>query len=195
MPKEKTTYRGKVNIAVKKGKSVIKKTTHNAGLSDMAYLFAKAIAGTMDYSTDIPRLIDIGYIVPSTESPVNEGDSGVWMSILNNPVPIGGRQYKFDTSLENWVGVLTTTIYADDLNVSLLPGVLENMENDIYQLKIRMCSYAKKGRRYFAEVDADEAFLISLRDATSAIITWYAELLYNEDGTSTMVSGDVEENL
>ena len=194
MPKETTRYKGKLNIALKKGKVTIKKTTHNSGLPDMALLFAKAITGTMDYTTDIPRLIDVGYVVPSTESPVNAGDSGVWMSILNNPVPVGGRQYKYDETLENWVGVLTTTIYSDDLNSALLPNVIENLNNGTYELKIRMCSYKIQNRRYFAEVDVDTEFLTGLTESTSAIITWYTELLYNEDDTSETISGDVEPN-
>ena len=194
MPKETTRYRGKVDIAIKKGKKTVKKSTHNAGLPDMAYLFSKAITGTMDYTTDIPRLLDIGYIVPSTESPINVGDSGVWMSILNNPVTISGRQYKFDTDLKNWVGILTTTIYADDLNVALLPSVLANVSSGNYELQVRMCSYSKKNRKYFADISVDENFISSLRDSTSAIITWYAELLYNEPDTSSTVSGTVAEN-
>ena len=116
MPKETTRYKGKIKVALKKGKVTIKKSVHNDGLPDMAILFAKAITGSLDYTTDIPRLLDIGYIVPSTESSVNSGDSGVWMSILNNPIAIGGRQYKYDSELENWVGILTTTVYANDLN-------------------------------------------------------------------------------
>lgn len=194
MPKETTRYKGKINISIKKGKSVIKRSVHNDGLPDMARLFAKAITGTMDYSEDIPRLLDIGYIVPSTESPVNSGDSGVWMSILNNPVPISGRQYKFDTSLQNWVGILTTTVYANDLNSALLPNVFENLSEGIYELRIRLCSYKQSTRRYFAEVAVDDTFLTNLRDSTSAIITWYTELLYNEENTSSTISGDVEEN-
>lgn len=194
MPKEITRYRGKVDIAIKKGRKTIKKSTHNAGLPDMAYLFSKAITGTLNFSTDIPRLLDIGYIVPTTESPINMGDSGVWMSILNNPVAIGGRQYKFDAELKNWVGILTTTIYADDLNLPLLPNVLENMRTGTYELQVRMCSYNKKNRKYFASITLDETFISSLRDSTSAIITWYAELLYNEADTSTTVSGVVVDN-
>lgn len=191
MPKETVAYRGKVNIAIKKGKSTVKKFTHNDGLPDMALLFAKAITGNIDYNADVPRLIDIGYLVPSTESPVNAGDSGVWMSILNNPVPIGGRQYKFDTELQNWVGVLTTTIYADDLNVPVLPNVIANIKSGNYELKIRMCSANRRNRHYFAEVAVDEDFISGIRDATSAIITWYSELLYNEADTSNVYSGDV----
>ena len=191
MPKEITKYRGKVNIAYKKGKNVVKKSTHNNGLPDMAMLFAKAITGSMNYETDIPRLLDIGYVVPSTESTVNTGDSGVWMSILNNPVPIGGRQFKFDTALRNWVGVLTTTVFAQDLNSPLLPEVIENMNNGIYVLKIRLCSYNKRGRNYFAEITVDEDFLTGLRDSTSAIITWYSELLYDEENSFNIIRGIV----
>lgn len=191
MPKEITKYRGKVNIAYRKGKNIVKKSTHNNGLPDMAMLFAKAITGTMNYDTDIPRLLDIGYVVPNTESVANEGDSGVWMSILNNPVAIGGRQFKFDTALRNWVGILTTTVFAQDLNSPLLPEVIENMNNGIYVLKLRLCSYTKKNRKYFAEVTVDEDFLTGLRDSTSAIITWYAELLYDEENSFNIIRGIV----
>lgn len=191
MPKELLKYKGKVNIAFKKGKVITNKSTHNNGLPDMAMLFAKAITGNMNYETDIPRLLDIGYIVPNTESIANAGDSGVWMSILNNPVPIGGRQFKFDTALRNWVGILTTTIFAQDLNSPLLPEVIENMNNGIYVLKIRLCSFTRKNRNYFAEITVDEEFLTNLRDSTSAIITWYSELLYDEENSFNIIRGIV----
>ena len=194
MIKETVKYKGKIDVAFKKGKTTVKKSTHNDGLPDMAYLFAKAVVGSMDYTTDIPRLLDIGYIVPSTESSVNVGDSGVWMSILNNPVAIGGRQYKFDTDLKNWVGILTTTVHANDLNSALLPNVKENVSLGNYALQIRLCSYKKQNRKYFAEVAIGEDFITNLTEATAVIITWYTELLYNEPDTSNIVSGDVEEN-
>lgn len=190
MPKETVKYKGKVNISIKRGKNIVKKSNHNDGLPDMAMLFAKAITGNLDYSADIPRLLDIGYIVPSTESVVNAGDSGVWMSVLNNPIPIGGRQFKFEPTLSNWVGILTTTVFAQDLNSPLIPNVLENMANGTYELKIRLCSYKQKNRKYFAEVAVDSDFLTGLRDSTSAIITWYSELLYNESVSDT-TSGTV----
>ena len=194
MPKELVKCKGKVNIAIKKGKNTIKKSSHNAGLPGMAMLFAKAITGNLNYSTDIPRLLDIGYIVPTTESPVNAGDSGVWMSILNNPVPIGGRQFKFEPTIPNWVGILTTTVFSQDLNSPLIPEVMENMNNGIYVLKIRLCSFNKKNRNYFAEVEVGTDFLTGLRDSTSAIITWHTELLYNEELASELVSGTVIDN-
>ncbi len=195
MPKETVAYKGKVNISIKKGKTIVRKSNHNDGLPDMAYLFSKAITGNMNYSTDIPRLLDIGYIVPSTESAVNAGDSGVWMSILTNPVAIGGRQYKYDDTLSNWVGILTTTVYANDLNVTLLPEVINNLNTGVYELKIRLCSFERRNRRYFAEVTVDEEFLVGLRDSTSAIITWYSELLYNETESSNTITGTIEENV
>lgn len=191
MPKNTVKYRGQVNIAVKRGNTTVKKSVHNAGMPDMAMLFAKAITGNMNYNTDIPRVLDIGYIVPNTESIVNAGDSGVWMSILNNPVPIGGRQFKFEPTLSNWVGVLTTTVFSQDLVSTLLPNVLENMANGNYVLKLRLCSYSQNNRNYFAEVEVDENFLTGLRDSTSAIITWYSELLYNEEFSSSRLTGTV----
>ncbi len=194
MPKDKATYRGQVNIAIKKNKHTIKKSVHNAGMPDMAMLFAKAITGNMNYNTDIPRFIDIGYVVPGTESPVNAGDSGVWMSILNNPVAIGGRQFKYENTLSNWVGILTTTVFSQDLNSPLLPNVIDNVVSGNYVLKIRLCSLNDLNRRYFAEITIDEEFLTDLRDSTSAIITWYSELLYNEDFSASRLAGIVEPN-
>ena len=64
MNKDTNRYRGKVNIAFKRNNFVTKQTTHNTGLSDMALMFAKAVTGNINYSTDIPRFIDIGYMVP-----------------------------------------------------------------------------------------------------------------------------------
>jgi len=191
MLKDYTGYQGKVKITIKKGDNIVKRSTHNAGMPDMAMLFAKAITGNLNYTNDIPRLLDVGYIVPDTESSVNAGDSGVWMSILNNPIPIGGRQFKYDTDLKNWVAMLTTTIFAQDLNSPLLPNVIDNMSKGNYILKIRMCSLNSANRNYFAEVTVDEEFLTGIRDSTSAIITWYSELLYNEEFYAQRISGTV----
>ena len=114
-----------------------------------------------------------------------------WGSLFGTQLAIGGRQFKFDTALRNWVGILTTTVFAQDLNSPLLPEVIENMNNGIYVLKLRLCSYTKKNRKYFAEVTVDEDFLTGLRDSTSAIITWYAELLYDEENSFNIIRGIV----
>ena len=103
MNKDIGIYRGKVKISFKKGKNILKQTTHNKGLSDMALLFAKAVTGNLDYSKDIPRLIDIGYVVPSATEDSMTLDNGIWMSILNSPANIGGHQYEYSQDLQNWV--------------------------------------------------------------------------------------------
>ena len=43
MNKDTNVYRGKVKVTYKKGKSILKQTTHNRGLSDMSLLFVKAV--------------------------------------------------------------------------------------------------------------------------------------------------------
>ena len=194
MIKESPSYRGKVKIALKQGSKTVRRSTHNAGMPDMAMLFAKAITGSLDLDTDIPRILDIGYQVEKTSSTTELIDNGLWNSILNHVVPIGGRQFKFDTDLKNWVGILTTTVFATDLNTALLPNVEDNVRKGNYNLKIRLGSYKRGDRRYFAEVDIDEEFLLGLKESTSAIITWYTELLYNEDGSSTVSTADIEQN-
>lgn len=197
MNKDINIYRGKVKIAYKKGKNILKQTTHNKGLSDMSLMFAKAITGNLDYSSDIPRLIDIGYIVPSATSSEYTYSNGVWMSILNNPVNIGGRQYKYDQELENWVAVLTSTVYYSDLNGGILDNVLAQAEPDpetgesYINLKVRLCSYDLKDRKYLAEIDISPEEIREIRDSTSAIFSWYTELLYNEENSSDNVESDV----
>lgn len=192
MPKQTSVYKGKVKIAFKKGNKVISKSTHNSGLKDMGYLFAKAVTGNLNFTEDIPRYIDIGYIVPSTETDVNPGDSGIWMSVLNSPVNIGGRQYTYDNTEDNWLGVLTTTVYFSDINGGIIDNVKENLMLGEYSLRIRLCSYPNKGRRYFAELELEDgvSFLDKIRDTTSVIITWYTELLYDNTDT-TESDGDV----
>ena len=120
MIKETPSYKGNVKVEKKKGNNTIKRSNHNAGMPDMAMLFAKAITGSLDLATDVPRILDIGYKVVQTQSPSEPVDNGLWTSILNSPVPIGGRQYKYDSTLKNWVGILTTTVFATDLNAALL---------------------------------------------------------------------------
>ena len=88
---------------------------------------------------------------------------------------------------------MTTTIYANDLNVPLLKNVKENLNSGNYILKIRMCSYNSRGRKYFAEIPVNYDFVEDLSSSTSAIITWYAELLYDENDASNTYSGNVEE--
>lgn len=185
MPKETPSYRGKVKVAIKKGNAVIKRSNHNAGLPDMAMLFAKALTGSLDLSTDVPRILDIGYKVKRTESATEALDNGLWNSILNHTVPIGGRQFKYDSDLRNWVGILTTTVFATDLNSALIDNVQENVRLGEYDLKIKLGSYKRGDRHWFAEVDIDNDFIDGLKESTSAIITWYCELLYNEDMSST----------
>lgn len=192
MNKNTNIYRGKVKIAYKKGKNVLKQTTHNKGLSDMALFFSKAITGNLNYSTDIPRLIDIGYMVPSATASDYTYSNGVWMSILNEPINIGGRQYKYDAELENWLGVLTATLYYSDLNGGILDRVLSQAENGYIELKVRLCSYEPTNRKYFAEIDITPAEINEIRDTTSAIFSWYTELLYDEENTSDSVIADID---
>ena len=201
MNKNTVKYVGKVSIAYKSGSLITKKKTHNVGLSDMALLFAKAVSGNLNQTTDIPRLLDIGYMVEDRTITKNDGitsQTGVWMSVLNKPVNIGGRQYMFDTSLNNWVSRLVSTIYFSDINNAVLEEVLpftqleENNPNKI-QLKMRLCSYEPVDRKYLAEIDVSPDDITHIKDATSAIITWYSELLYNEENHSNnyTVSADL----
>ena len=192
MIKETPSYKGNVKVAIKKGNNTIKRSSHNAGMPDMAMLFAKAITGSLDLATDIPRILDIGYKVVQTQSSSESVDNGLWTSILNSPVPIGGRQYKYDSTLKNWVGILTTTVFATDLNSALLANVQDGVESGRYELRIRLGSYRREDRRYFAEVEIDNEFLNSLKESTSAIITWYTELLYNEENSSSITSGNIQ---
>ncbi len=191
MTKDINIYRGKVKIAFKKGKHILKQTTHNTGLSDMSLMFVKAITGNLDYSSDIPRLVDIGYMVPSATSDDYTYSNGIWMSILNSPANIGGRQYKFDTELNNWVAVLTTTVYYSDINGGILDDILYQAEEGYISLKVRLCSYDPKNRKYFAEIDISPSEIKEIRDSTSAIFSWYTELLYAEDNSSDQVQSDI----
>lgn len=187
---QQNVYRGKVNIAIKQGGAILNQSTHNAGLSDMALLFAKAISGNINPDSDIPRLLDIGYVVPATNGNAQAG--GIWMSILNNPVVIGGRQYAFDTGLNNWVGKLTSTVFYTDVNGGIIDEVLENADQGLYQLKARLCSANPKDRKYFAEIDLTTDEVRQIRESASAIFTWYTELIYN--AASQAYTGDVVPN-
>ena len=194
MVKETTTYRGKVEIAFKRKNKILKQVTHNTGLPDMALLFAKAITGNISPIDDLPRLLDIGYVAPGADNNQNSYNNGIWMSILNSPVNVGGRQYRFDSDLNNWVGILTSTIYASDLNVPILDEVAQNVINGEYILKARLCSYNKRNRKYLAEIDISLDEIRDIREKTSAIFTWYTELLYAEDNSSDTISSDVTAN-
>lgn len=193
MSKDTVIYRGRVNLAIKKGKHVLYKSTHNAGLPDMSLMFAKAITGNLEADSDIPRFIDIGYV----DNTVASADSftksnGVWQSILNEPCNIGGRQYKFDSSLNNWVGILIATVYYSDLiGGENLDSALGGADDGRIQLKVRLCSYNTKDRKYLAEIDISADEIRKLKHSTSAIFTWYTELLYNEEMSSDNISGDV----
>lgn len=197
MIKDTNKYRGKVELTFKRNNKIIKSSTHNTGLSDMALLFAKAITGNISPIDDLPRLLDIGYVVPSANTTTAVGTSenyfnnGVWMSILNSPVNVGGRQYKYDSDLANWVGILTSTVYYSDINGAIFDDVLQHASEGSYELKARLCSYNKSTRKYFAEIDLTEEDLTQIRDKTSAIFTWYTELLYNTDGSSSFNEADV----
>lgn len=172
-------YQGKVDMVYSKGANVIDRVTHNTGLADMSQLFVKALTGNLSQTNDIPRLIDIGYVVPGTTSKTNARDLGVWMSILNKPVVIGGRQYEFDNSLNNWVSKLVTTIYDSDLNGGILDNVLTLADMKEYQLAMRLCSYNEKDRKYLAEINLSPNDIRNIKESTSVIVTWYSELLFD----------------
>ena len=189
---EKSKYRGKVNITLKRNNRTLKNTIHNTGLPDMALLFAKTISGNLSPLDDLPRLLDIGYFTPSEDTSENSYNNGIWMSILNAPVNVGGRQYKYDTDLDNWVGILTSTVYYSDLNGAILDDVIQNVTDGKYELRARLCSYNKRNRKYLAEIILSIDDITDLRDKTSAIFTWYTELLYNENNSSDEISSDVQ---
>lgn len=189
---EKSKYRGKVNITLKRNNRTLKNTIHNTGLPDMALLFAKMISGNLSPLDDLPRLLDIGYFTPSEDTSENSYNNGIWMSILNAPVNVGGRQYKYDTDLDNWVGILTSTVYYSDLNGAILDDVIQNVTDGKYELRARLCSYNKRNRKYLAEIILSIDDITDLRDKTSAIFTWYTELLYNENNSSDEISSDVQ---
>lgn len=193
-------YRGKVDISFKRGNKVVRKETHNRGLSDMALLFAKAVSGNFIPSEDSPRLLDIGYIVPSATDVPHTLDNGVWQSILNEPAVIGGRQYKFDKTLNNWVAMLVSTVYYSDLNGGMIKSenvaysldqILESADNGVIQLKVRLCSYNVRDRKYFAEIDVTPDEIREIKDSTSAIFQWYTELLYDNTSTTSIESNVV----
>lgn len=188
---EKPKYRGKVNITLKRNNRTLKNTIHNTGLPDMALLFAKMISGNLSPLDDLPRLLDIGYFTPNEDTSENSYNNGIWMSILNAPVNVGGRQYKYDPDLDNWVGILTSTVYYSDLNGAILDDVIQNVTDGKYELRARLCSYNKRNRKYLAEIILSLDDITDLRDKTSAIFTWYTELLYNEDNSSESASSDV----
>ncbi len=191
MIKNTIQYRGKVEVTHKRNSRVLSRKTHNTGLPDMALLFAKAITGNISPIDDLPRLLDIGYIAESANNGENAYDNGIWMSILNTPVAIGGRQYRYDYDLQNWVGILTSTVYYSDLNGALLDDVLQKVQDGKYTLKARLCSYNKDRRKYLAEIDLSIDDITNIRDKTSAIFTWYTELLYEEPDTTNVVESDV----
>jgi hypothetical protein len=191
MVKDTNLYRGKVEIALKRNNKILKKSTHNAGLPDMALLFAKAITGNISPIDDLPRLLDIGYVVPGANDGANSYDNGVWMSILNSPVNIGGRQYRYDGKLDNWVGILTSTVYAADLNNPVIEDATQKIMDGVYILKARLCSYNKRGRKYLAEIEMNLDDITEIREKTSAIFTWYTELLYAEPDSSDSLQSDV----
>ena len=175
-------YKGRVKLDVMKHGRRIQSSIHNTGLPDMSWLFAKALTGNLNQSTDVPRLLDVGYIIPGT--------GGIWTSILNKPVNIGGRQYSYDATLSNWVGTLISTLYYSDLNGGILDTVVQRATNNEIQLKMRLCSYQVANRKYFAEIDITPEEITKIKDMTSVIITWYSEIV--PDATETANAGTIE---
>ena len=190
--KEKLQYRGKVQLDIMKKGRRINSVTHNTGLPDMSWMFAKALTGNLQSTTDIPRVLDIGYVIPGTKGSTD----GIWQSILNNPVDIGGRQFLYDTTLQNWVGMLVGTIYYTDLNGPILDDVIArtyDTENPI-QLKLRLCSYQVTNRKYFAEVDVTPEDITQIKELTSVIVTWYSEIIPETNPDVPVNSGTITNN-
>ena len=163
------SYRGTVRLDVMKKGRKLHSTIHNTGLPDMSWMFSKAVTGNLDSSTDVPRLMDLGYEIPGTD--------GIWTSILNNAVNIGGRQYSYDYTLSNWIGTLVSTIYYSDLNGGILDDVISRAERGEITLKLRLCSYDKVQRKYFAEIEMTPEEVVKIKELTSVIITWHSEII------------------
>lgn len=190
--KEKLQYRGKVQLDIMKKGRRINSVIHNTGLPDMSWMFAKALTGNLQSTTDIPRVLDIGYVIPGTRGSTD----GIWQSILNSPVDIGGRQFLYDTTLQNWVGMLVGTIYYTDLNGPILDDVIArtyDTENPI-QLKLRLCSYQVTNRKYFAEVDVTPEDITQIKELTSVIVTWYSEIIPETNPDVPVNSGTITNN-
>lgn len=184
-------YKGIVTISHKVGSRVTaKRTIHNAGLPDIAQMFAKAAAGVWKAEDDAPRLLDVGYIVESSDNYNVSEKMSVWQSILNNPVPIGGRQFSFNKDENNWIATLTSTVLYSDLNGAILDKVLQNADDQKIQLQIRLCSYPTVGRKYFAKVDISPDDIRKIQESTSALISWIMELLF-EDSAASLYKGNI----
>lgn len=186
MNKDKLVYRGKVKLDVMKKGRRLNTSIHNTGLPDMSWMFAKAVSGNLNSSTDVPRLLDLGYEIPDT--------AGIWTSILNNPVNIGGRQYSFDNSLDNWIGTLIGTIYYTDLNGIILDNVIDMALSGTIQLKLRLCSYNDLNRKYFAEVNVTPEEVTQIKELTSVIVTWYSELIPEVEYDEALDGGTIEKD-
>lgn len=187
-------YKGIVTIAHKRGSRVAsKRTIHNAGMPDIAQMFAKAAAGVWEAEGDSPRLLDIGYIVDSSDNYAETEKRSVWQSILNNPVPIGGRQFSFNKDENNWVATLTSTVLYSDLNGAILDKALQNADDEKIQLQIRLCSYPELARKYFAKVDISADDIRKIQDTTSALVTWVMELVLDDTYASTF-KGNIKKN-
>lgn len=176
------SYRGIVKLDIMKKGRKLHSTVHNTGLPDMSWMFAKAVTGNLNSATDVPRLMDLGYEIPGT--------GGMWTSILNKPVNIGGRQYSYDYTLSNWIGTLVTTIYYSDLNGGILDDVVARAERNEINFKLRLCSYPTQLRKYFAEIDITPEEITKIKELTSVIITWHSEII--PENSETANAGEIE---
>ena len=176
------SYRGIVQLELMKKGRKLHSIIHNTGLPDMSWMFAKAVTGNLDSSTDVPRLMDLGYEIPGT--------GGMWTSILNKPVNIGGRQYSYDYTLSNWIGTLISTIYYSDLNGGILDDVIDRADRGEINFKLRLCSYPAKQRKYFAEIDITPEEITKIKELTSVIITWHSEII--PENSETANAGEIE---
>lgn len=99
-------YEGIVNLLfTKNGKTINKKSIHNAGLDALFMAVCKALAG-YNIQEDRPVFIDLrrGPFV---------SDNGT--SILSRRVSVSGASYSFDTDINKWVCKLSTTIAYGDI--------------------------------------------------------------------------------
>ena len=98
---------------------------------------------------------------------------------MNKKIAVAGTGY---------VGLSIATLLAQHNHVVAVDIVPEKVELINNRKSPIQDEYIEK---YLAEIDLSVDDITGIRDKTSAIFTWYTELLYNEEDSSDIVNSDV----
>ena len=164
-------YKGNVKVSIKIKDKIYEVKSHNAGLPALCRSFCSFITGNTITVEDIPEYLDLRY-----------NDGGSWSSILLTKIPLSGKSWVYDGTINNYVAKFTGVI-----SYNYLTRAITKADSDTYRLYLYSGSLGKDSNNNYtgyidlAYLDIDAETLSYLSPGTQAIIEWSMQLLNYEE--------------